>query len=257
MARALHAHHGERAGPLSEIDGPLMDAELLEFTAGNILAHLDEDRQRTATLLVKQVGGLADDAAERLRCWLEQFPHLRCLCTAEKPISNLAPTLATRLATLQVTLPRLTKRVKDLPLLLAAQLHRQQGSGTRTEGFSRGTLDHLSAYPWPGDFEEMEEAVRHAVRVCPQGIIQLDHLPLQIRSWTPQNLKSEQRLPPLELDRILSNIEAELIRRTLIDCQQNRTEAASRLGISRARLIRRISELKLSQSPESASENRS
>ena len=55
----------------------------------------------------------------------------------------------------------------------------------------------------------------------------------------------EQQEKPIELDRVLANIEAELIKRAIAKSNGNRSEAAKRLSISRSRLLRRISDLDL------------
>ncbi len=258
LAHSLHAHHVPTShsasanalanSPLAIIDSPLMDAELFDLSASPAIAQLTETHEGRATLLLKHVDELPIDAAERLQQWLHQFPgRLRCISTSLVPLSTLTQRLplglALQLSTFQIEIPRLAQRAADIPLLLSATLARRQALGSHADGFARAVIDHLTMYPWPGDYLELEEAVRQAARACPRGAIQADHLPLQIRTWRPSDPQVVQHQREIHLERFLHAIESELIRRALEQSHGQRTEAARRLGISRATLLRRIQEL--------------
>ena len=254
LARQLHAIASDLGGSLTNIDAPLMDDDLMDLVAGPAINQLEESATARATLLIRDADQLPAQPAVLLQSWLERFPgRLRCLTTAAKPLSQRSSTamqslplpLALQLSTLQIEIPSLVDRVQDIPLLATALLTRRQTIGSAAEGFSRHALDFFVAYPWPRDFLELEETVRHASRTCLRGVIQLEHLPLQMRSWHQSNPVMEQQEKPIELDRVLANIEAELIKRAIAKSNGNRSEAAKRLSISRTRLLRRISDLDL------------
>ncbi|MEM9645459.1 MAG: helix-turn-helix domain-containing protein [Planctomycetota bacterium] len=94
-------------------------------------------------------------------------------------------------------------------------------------------------YPWPHDVQELDESIRHAMRVCGDAVIAKKHLPIAIRSYRPDAITTDDG-SVLDLDATLRGIEKKLIEQAVEAADGNRAEAARRLGISRARLIRRL-----------------
>jgi len=102
-------------------------------------------------------------------------------------------------------------------------------------------MDLLLLYPWPDNFEELDAAIRHAVSACRSATIVPEDLPLAIRSFRVRF--AQPPVPPEgNLDEALRRFELDKIRQSLEVAAGNRSEAARRLGISRARLIRRLGE---------------
>jgi len=100
---------------------------------------------------------------------------------------------------------------------------------------SQQALQRLVRYPWPGNIREMQNALERAI-VAARGTntIAQSHLPSELRDplgfdgdWVPRSLAEMER----------SHVE-----RTLHRHRQNRTHAATELGISRATLIKKIRE---------------
>ncbi len=261
--RSIIADPSQTSVPLIPIDAGLMDPELLELSARPAIELLTESRERRVSLWLKNVDELPIDAAEVLQRWMHQFEHrLRCISSATVTFAELMnrashaqnrvrqdtlpKTLAIELATIEVQIPSLATRRDELPALIAALLTKRMALGSLAEGISRPALDQLTIYPWPHDFAELDEAIRIAAMNCPRGAIQVEHLPLQIRSWRP-GARPVAKNEPIELERALADVEAELIRKALARCSDSRTHAAKLLGISRAKLIRRIAELRIEQ----------
>jgi transcriptional regulator with PAS, ATPase and Fis domain len=117
------------------------------------------------------------------------------------------------------------------------------------ERINRAALDALVVYPWPHNYEELENAIRHSIRTATGSVIASEHLPLAIRSYQPGSTPKRAKHTKLSLDDAIQRYELRLITEALESADGNRAEAARRLGISRARLIRRLED----RSPSSPS----
>lgn len=280
-AIAKRVHHLSANGePLAVIDGPLMDAELLDASVMPLVSHLAENRNATATALVSGLDETPAEAQRRLADLLTSYPdQLRLLAASGSTPAELldplphedaqsrsasAETDRTRgpetadsdspqgagilgelidlLSGLTVSIAPLASRVEDIPVIAAALVDARHATGEGTaERLSRQAIDALITYPWPGDFQELDAAIRHAIRTSAHHRISPEHLPLAIRSYRP----SEQQASPtttLQLEESLRRFERRLIDDALASAGGNRAEAARRLGISRAKLLRRLAE---------------
>jgi DNA-binding NtrC family response regulator len=161
----------------------------------------------------------------------------------EESARGLCPQLINVISSLTIVNRELAARVEDVPLMATAMLDARQAAGEGpAERISRAALDALVVYPWPRNHEELEDAIRHAIRTATGNIIAVDHLPLAIRSYQPGAPLQHAKHTKLSLDDALQRYELRLILETLEAAEGNRAEAARRLGISRARLIRRLDE---------------
>ena len=122
-----------------------------------------------------------------------------------------------------IQMPSLADRKDDLIAL--AEFHIQvhalmNGSGKIL--ISEKAKEKILAYPWPGEFPELERALEKAVQVCQKNVIE------------PQDLALEEAANNLHfsLGLKLENVERQYILQTLFFAQQNRTKAAEILGIS-------------------------
>jgi transcriptional regulator with AAA-type ATPase domain len=243
-----------------------MDPELLDAVLSPIIHPLTESPQSLATALVRGLDETPPEAQRRLvEIWQTFGGRLRMigLCSrqpavlfeTDKAKSDAASSLIVDdispegisvdlweiLTALTVTIEPLSERVEDLPLLAAAILDRRRALGEGTaERFSRAALDAFVIYPWPEDYQELEEAIRHAIRSSRSETIGIEQLPLAIRSYRPGSGSVAAKRLNISLDDALSRFELRMIQQALEATNGNRAEAARRLGISRARLLRRI-----------------
>ena len=265
IARSLHQASSANE-PIIAVDGSLMDPELLDAVLAPIIHPLTESPQSLATALVRGLDETPPEAQRRLvEVWQTFGGRLRIigLCGSHPAVlagagnakGDAAPQLIIDeispegisidlweiLAALIVTIEPLSERVEDLPLLAAAILDKRRAFGEGTaERFSRAALDALVIYPWPGDYQELEEAVRHAIRSSRSETIGIEQLPLAIRSYRPGSGSVAAKRMNISLDDALNRFELRMIQQALEAANGNRAEAARRLGISRARLLRRI-----------------
>ena len=249
---------------LIHVDGPLMDSDLLDATLMPARHQLAENRDARVTALVRGLDEMPFEAQQRLAGLLETFTgRLRLLasCGAQlmelnAPVDDaisenlsftdeqtcgLCSQLIDVISSLTIVNPPLAQRVEDIPLIATALLDARHAAGEGpAERINRAALDALVIYPWPHNNEELEEAIRHSIRNATGSVIACEHLPLAIRSYQPGSILKRAKHPKLSLDDALQKYELRLIQETLESADGNRAEAARRLGISRARLIRRL-----------------
>jgi DNA-binding NtrC family response regulator len=235
------------------VAGPLMDAELLDATTGGLVERFLEDPTVHASLLIEDIDQMPTDAQQRLELLLNNHgPRLRIFATSQHRASQLIevlrPALASTLGLFPIEIPPLSERREDIPLLATTLLHRRRQRGeTRADQIGREALDRLVNYAWPGNFDELDAALRNAAHRCRGETVQLEHLPVAIRSFgkplgeAESEAAGQLRLEPLE--QRLADAEREHIGRALRATGGNRAAAARLLAISRARLLRRIEQL--------------
>lgn len=256
------------------VDGPLMDAELLDATMMPALHRLNDSTESRATALVCGLDEMPLEAQQRLVSLLAAFnDRLRLIALCGPQPKTIVPAsekseaaeilslhdemphglcgeLIETLSAMTIVCHRLADRVEDIPAIATGMLDHRRSAGEGTaERMSRAALDALVIYPWPRNLDELDEAIRHAVRTAPGSSIGVDHLPLAIRSYRP-GAPAAPGNTLLPLDESLRRYQRRIIMEAVDSAGGNRAEAARRLGISRARLLR-----KLEESAEAASES--
>ena len=98
-------------------------------------------------------------------------------------------------------------------------------------GVSSGVSKIFMDYPWPGNVRELEHTLEHAVILCRQNIITVDHLPAQFRDLKKAEKISGEDGGQNELREILSALEK---------TAGNKSRAARLLGMDRKTLYRKI-----------------
>ncbi len=92
----------------------------------------------------------------------------------------------------------------------------------------------LLASTWPGNVRELRNAIQRACLLCRGDVIMPEHLPPKIATAAGGAM-------PQETERgRLSQVERATILATLEECNNNRTQAAKKLGISRRALIYKL-----------------
>ena len=261
---ARHIHQLSASGePLIQIDGPLMDAELLDSAVMPLLNRLSDSESALGSILCRQLDQTSPATQMRLFSLMESFPkRLRLLATwgssSANPIEtakgiNLEPSSEERpnpicreigclLETIQIPIEKLSDRVEDLHSMAQALLGRHRVTGKITaDRISRPALDAMVNYPWPNNLIELEESIRFASNNSVGEAIQIENLPLSIRSYQVPLPQNTRRFLPLDV--LVRKYEESLIIEAMESANQNRAEAARKLGISRSRLIRKLDQL--------------
>ncbi len=147
-----------------------------------------------------------------------------------------------RLNVVTIHVPPLRERAEDIPQLVKSFAeHYCAKHQRRNKRFSTEVVNIFQTLPWPGNVRQLRNIVERLVVTIPRQTITTVDLPLAlIRSATPERTFSVR--PGMSL----AQVEAELIRQTLLNVTPNRTEAAKKLGISRRGLQYKIKRYGLS-----------
>ncbi|HUY91347.1 MAG TPA: sigma-54 dependent transcriptional regulator [Pirellulales bacterium] len=205
VARAIHRHSRESAGPLvsvnlAALNPALVESELFGHVRG---AFTGADAPRKGLLELADGGTVFFDEAGDIPLPV-QVKLLRALEQREvTPVGDATPRpssfrvlaathrdlrqevrkgtfredLFFRLAVFEIHLPPLGERVEDIPLLAERFLQNVLPAGGQPVRFTQAALDELCRRPWPGNVRELRNAVEHAALVARAGAITPEHLP--------------------------------------------------------------------------------
>lgn len=144
-----------------------------------------------------------------------------------------------RIRIARVQLPPLRERREDIPLLTHSFLSQIcTATGKTIDGISPDTLRLLMSHVWPGNVRELKSAIEFAVISCKGRHILPTDLPPEIAA-VPVAPSPSTWIP------LSSQDEKSKLLAALSDAKGNRTEAAKRLGVSRATFYRRLVELNI------------
>lgn len=151
-----------------------------------------------------------------------------------------------RLKVLQISIPPLRQRGEDIVLLarhFASKIAQKQR--IKSPELSDGLLLALLHYDWPGNVRQLENAILYAVNVSNGNMVETDHLPEDIKAALHSfALKGHKKTAPSS-NLTMKEIEKIFIGETLLQCNNNISEAALLLKMSRATLYRKIKEYQL------------
>lgn len=259
VARTIH--YGQPAaatGPLVPIDCSLVDAERMQVTLTALLRRRAESpNQAPPAALLLGVDRLRAEAQQELAGFL-LLPgvDLHTLATSRAPLQRLAAKgkfrrdLAYALSTLTIALPSLRNRAGDIPLLAQHFLEETNaGGGRQLSGFAPAAMEVLEAHSWPGNVEELAQAVREACGRATGPLVVLPDLPDRIHLARHAAAYPPREDEAIQLDDFLAEIEKELLQRALSKARGNKSKAAQLLGMNRARLLRRLVQLGLAAPP--------
>lgn len=136
-----------------------------------------------------------------------------------------------RLKVFPIKLPPLRDRKEDIPLLASHFIQSMtEKTGKAIVDTSRQVVRAFMDYNWPGNVRELENAIEHSFVLCNSDRVELEDLPVEIRS----NIRAAKSKPDsrktvpakrekLTRDSLLSLLE---------DCSWSKAEVARRVGLS-------------------------
>jgi two-component system response regulator AtoC len=152
-----------------------------------------------------------------------------------------------RLNVVPITLPPLRARREDIAPLaqhFVAKSCKSNGVPLRTIG--QAALRALMAYAWPGNIRELENAIEHAIALS-GGEMEITPalLPEEIRAPGHATMLSGITIPDegIHFVEVVSQLERELIVRSLEKTGGNKRQAARLLNLSRTTLIDKLHRL--------------
>lgn len=143
-----------------------------------------------------------------------------------------------RLNVITIEVPPLRERMDDLPLLAISFLERFAERNRKVvKGFAPQCLDYLLRYSWPGNVRELENVIERAVILSKGDLITEENLPANIVNASASPVPA----PNAAIGGIpLDMMEKQAIEATLRQTGYNKSEAARRLGITRATLHNKL-----------------
>jgi len=164
---------------------------------------------------------------------------------AEVAANQFRADLYYRLNVVNITLPPLRERREDIPELIATLLARHaRRMGKPIDGVDNNTVRGLMGAAWRGNVRELDNALERAVILTDGPVLTLDDF--------PPGLIGEREVPPIagdDLRAAVRDYERQHIQRVLESCDDDKREAARRLGLGLSSLYRKLEELGLRAQP--------
>jgi len=263
LARVIHLGGPGRANWFVPLDCRRLGAEELDRVWNRLLDSLRPERGAAAgspqpgTVLLSDVELVPRDLQERLVALFsageKSRPAPRLLsasCLAPNELAshnNVRPDFYALISPLAIELPPLEERPDDLPVLaqhFLEELNRQEAK--QVGGFDEQVWTLFARYHWPGNLDELAAVVREARGHAADSLVRPHDLPYRFQTaLAAQELPPPNEPPPMLLDPLLAKVETRLIALALARSRNNKSKAAELLGINRARLLRRIEQLKI------------
>lgn len=197
---------------------------------------LDEIAEMPAMLQAKLLRVLEDRKVRRLGSPREMPVDVRVLAATNKdPLEavrkgDLREDLLYRLNVIHLKLPPLRDRREDIPLLsqfLIRELSTRHQRPARL--ISQDVLELFARHPWPGNVRELRNIIEHAVIICDGQRIEKQHISSQM--FDSLSLRNQDTIT-LPVGTNLAEAERQIILKTLIKTNNNKTRAAEVLKIS-------------------------
>lgn len=241
IARAIHDRSSRRKEP---------------FVAINCGAHADEEvcrrlfegddaalaRARTGSLFIERIGASGPITQRELVKYLETHNDATSArlivgiqrdAGAEDAHHLSTAELLYRLKVLEIEIPALKERARDLEQIVGRMLGRLATDGKQPQ-VTTDTMRILERYDFPGNLLELAHALTHAYVLARGDAIHPQHLPFTIRKATTEGDPARALEGELEaLDVVAKRFERDYLLRVLRSVGGNRGHAAEVLGLSR------------------------
>jgi two-component system NtrC family response regulator len=281
VARALHEASPRTGGPLVAVNcgslpEHLVESELFGHRKG---AFTGADEHRAGlfevadggTLFLDEIGELPKALQPRLLRALESGEirrvgenhsltvDVRVVCATHRSLEQMAAAgefredLLFRINTFEIQIPPLRDRLEDVPMLIqhfVRETRPHLPAGVPVA--SPEVLQLLASYRWPGNVRELANVIEHALVLCDELPLQVDHLPARLgaRAATapaaspppvpaaaaaePAHAAKPESLRELEMRAILAGLERN---------HGNKARTAEELGISLKTLYNKLHQL--------------
>ena len=214
-----------------------------EANGGTLL--LDEISEMDPKLQSKLLRAIQEREIDRVGGSKPVKVDVRILATSNRNMEtevsrgNFREDLYFRLNVMNIKLPALKERPKDIPILSEYTIKKYAAAnGVPALPISQEATDQLLMHGWPGNIRELENAMHRAVLLSSGGEIGIDAILLDGGNTSASenqfetSSKGEISHNYSSVGRTVADVERNLIIDTLLHCLGNRTHAANILGIS-------------------------
>lgn len=233
---------------------------------------LDEINSTSLTLQVKLLRVLQEREFERVGDTSTLRTDVRVIAASNRDLTSeiragrFREDLYWRLNVVPIEIPPLRDRRDDIPSLVSHFLDYYNELNDRyVAHIGPGTMDALRNYHWPGNVRELQNYIERAVVMAETDELLIDLLPDCVTSGQPIQIEDLDTAGPVDfatmaksvvqlgidqVDRdstdvhrsIVDTIERELIAQVLRACGGVQTKAATKLGMNRNTLHKKIKE---------------
>ncbi len=261
LARAIHNHSGRNKGPFVAVScgalpDTLIESELFGYKAGAFTDAKKDKAGRFAmahngTIFLDEIGDISPSVQVRLLRVLQErtYEPLGATQSVQTNARVIAAThrnleqrvkdnlfredLYYRINIMKISLPPLSERKEDIPLLAEYFIeHFNRTQNRHILGLTHSAITALMLYDWPGNIRELENAFEHAFVLCAEDMIHIYHLPERIQ---PADISAQV---PSGLT--LKEIEKMAVVQALHRNRWKRMATARDLGIDKNTLRRKI-----------------
>ncbi len=252
IARALHYHGARRERPFialfcGALPETLLESELFGHKKGAFTGAIADKKglfeaAHGGTFFLDEIGDLSPNLQTQLLRVLQEGEvkrvgethvrrvDVRVIAATHRHLpewirqGKFREDLFYRLNVINISLPPLRDRVKDIPLLAQHFLGKYAAKNRKEiAGFTAEALDQITGNSWPGNVRELENTIERAVVLAKDSYIAAADLRL---------MEAQQELP-LAANLTLREMERRLVKKTLEEVEFNISQAAERLGVSR------------------------
>lgn len=236
---------------------------LWEVASGGTL-FLDEITEAPPSVLPKLLRVLQDGRVKRLGSNQWKQTRVQVIAASNREMQReisagrFRADLYHRLSLHKLHVPPLRERLEDIPGIVEHLVRRHF---TRQVRFSQEALDALMTYGFPGNVRELENIVRGAARRVPDGVVYVSDLAAYVEMIKDHNAAHRAELSDLAaaanetslpdptypslvgLEERVHQFKLQLVIDTLARCNNNVTQTARYLKISRPSLYKLLREI--------------
>ena len=241
------------------MESELFGYEKGAFTGANISKPGKFEQADTGTVMLDEIGDVPANIQVKLLRVLQEreFERLGSNKTMHIDVRVIAATnrdlraaledgtfredLYYRLNVVPIEIPPLRERKDDIPYLAQHFVDRlSPENGGRVKTVTEAAIEKLRNYSWPGNVRELENVIERSIVMASGEKLEADDIRLDMALRTRQHTTGELGLPEgMSLDAY----EQELIRNALKKADNNKSQAARLLGLTRNALRYRLTQM--------------
>ena len=242
--------NGDAGEKLFPVHCEVADGQQMQRT----IKHWIEDgrQQQTKDCLLLLEADQLDATAQNELLGFINMPgiQIHTLTTCKQSLLKLAEAgkfstpLANALCIQTIKTSPISERLEDLPLIVQAIIENENANSEKQiSSASPAALELLSEHNWPRNIDQLQEIIQSAFANCATATITPNDLPERFHHAIKSIRVGKHEVTTIKLDEFLEEVEAKLIMRAMRQAGNTKSKAATMLGISRPRLLRRLEAL--------------
>lgn len=223
--------------------GAIVDKEGLFERADTGSIFLDEVGELPMSIQVKLLRAIQERVIRRVGATEEIKVTVRIIAATNRDLEKMVKEgtfrqdLYYRLNVIKIEMPPLRERADDIPLLAQHFLNKYNSKLTKTvTGISAEAMEALKKYDYPGNVRELENIIERTVALESGSMVLPESLPPFVNTKAGRKLASSNEIEVgpegVELDKIIGQIEKELIIKAIHQANGVKKKAAKLLAIT-------------------------